>query len=160
MMVNNISFTVTFAYGSKVFTASYALTLPEHKRPTYDHVSIETNKIRGLCIRIKSLDDIDGIHDISISDASPSSIYCGLYDMTSYCSDTNTCTYNILDNFNVGDDDGDDSGDDDGDDVGVAYRFAKSIRFNFTLDKDPHSGCYCKTQRVCGCGCDRDHAGW
>lgn len=25
---------------------------------------------------------------------------------------------------------------------------------------DPHHDCYCKTRRVCGCGCDPKHDGW
>ena len=29
-----------------------------------------------------------------------------------------------------------------------------------TVDYDKHWDCYCKTRRVCGCGCDPLHDGW
>lgn len=31
---------------------------------------------------------------------------------------------------------------------------------NITIDVDSHWNCYCKTQTVCGCGCDPLHDGW
>jgi hypothetical protein len=30
----------------------------------------------------------------------------------------------------------------------------------FSVDTDSHRNCYCKTQNVCGCGCDPLHNGW
>ena len=32
----------------------------------------------------------------------------------------------------------------------------QSIKFYY----DPHYNCYCKTRKVCGCGCDPLHDGW
>lgn len=31
---------------------------------------------------------------------------------------------------------------------------------DFSISNDPHWNCYCKTQKVCGCGCDPLHDGW
>ena len=33
-------------------------------------------------------------------------------------------------------------------------------KFCITFEYDSHWNCYCKTYRVCGCGCDPLHDGW
>ena len=33
-------------------------------------------------------------------------------------------------------------------------------KFRITFEYDSHWNCYCKTYRVCGCGCDPLHDGW
>lgn len=38
---------------------------------------------------------------------------------------------------------------------GIA-RAKDTIKFQY----DSHHDCYCKTQKVCGCGCDPKHNGW
>ena len=31
---------------------------------------------------------------------------------------------------------------------------------NLNINVDDHWDCYCKTRKVCGCGCDARHDGW
>lgn len=40
----------------------------------------------------------------------------------------------------------------------IVTNFMSSHYRNLTYD--PHYNCYCKTQKVCGCGCDPKHDGW
>ena len=145
MSIDNISFNVKFTDDHYEFTARYDLTLPVNKRPTYYHLSKKSGLIRGLSIDIKSkkLNDYK-IISISQAEITSKNYYSGLYNLHIYSYDENI-------DITIYEDDGDYS------DV---YAFAKSLRFCFNLDSDPHAGCYCKTQNVCGCGCDSDHDGW
>jgi hypothetical protein len=66
------------------------------------------------------------------------------------------------------DDDTDTSYSDDYDDDNEDTE--RRLKENFPLDSfvahfskishDSHWDCYCKTQKVCGCGCDKRHDGW
>ena len=53
-----------------------------------------------------------------------------------------------------------DDSDSDRDDDDYYDAMLKYVRDRMKLIVDTHWGCYCKTQRICGCGCDPLHDGW
>lgn len=61
--------------------------------------------------------------------------------------------------------DSDSDEDDEDDELDVILHYVKNMSNNelenqITIRYDSHWDCYCKTQRVCGCGCDPLHDGW
>lgn len=64
------------------------------------------------------------------------------------------------------DDSNDESADDSDDDPrDLPTKIIDSLgpKFSSQFDEmhyNSHYSCYCRTSRVCGCGCDRDHDGW
>ena len=72
----------------------------------------------------------------------------------------------------INSDDNNDSDSDDSDDESeldeIIYEIIYDIIYmdhddfnnHITINYDSHWDCYCKTRRVCGCGCDTLHDGW
>ena len=53
-------------------------------------------------------------------------------------------------------DDTSDDDDEDSDETPIDWKDHLEVKYEY----DTHYGCYCKTQQVCGCGCDPLHDGW
>lgn len=64
---------------------------------------------------------------------------------------------------NNDDDDNDDNDDNDNNNFPRyqnMHRIFSRLDGHWSIDYDDHWDCYCKTQNVCGCGCDPRHDGW
>lgn len=44
--------------------------------------------------------------------------------------------------------------------LSVVSEIKKYLKDNIIITIDDHWDCYCKTQTICGCGCDSKHDGW
>ena len=63
-------------------------------------------------------------------------------------------------NSDDSDDSSSDDDDDDDDDDELLEIINDNVMRSISLVVDTHWNCYCKTQKVCGCGCDSLHDGW
>jgi len=66
-------------------------------------------------------------------------------------------SYSPIDNDNDSDLSDDDSANQDDDPMVTLFN---DLRERTTVAVDTHWNCYCKTRKVCGCGCDPKHDGW
>lgn len=72
-------------------------------------------------------------------------------DSENDCTDDNSNNIFDEDSNNIFDEDGN---------WQDASAYILALSSNITLTVDTHWNCYCKTQNVCGCGCDELHDGW
>ena len=171
-----VRFDVSFRGNGKTYHCDYNLRLPAGKRPTLQHIARDGH-IRGFSVFVKNFPSDDIFDDLTISNVvrGSSSFWYGLtrfvidddHDDSSRDTDAmdgvDDVVYDTDSVDDVYDTDAADAVDsvDDADSIDARARLlAQKLRFGYSLDSDPHAGCYCKTRNVCGCGCDSDHDGW
>lgn len=86
------------------------------------------------------LDDADGDESIRYD-------YSVSFDLSAAALSSNNLGVNLGDSPAISDDN-------------PVHRLFAYILSQVTLYTDTHWDCYCKTQQVCGCGCDPKHDGW
>jgi len=93
---------------------------------------------------------------VNFDDTSAIDVYCD------YCDDMHYISYYDfkIDNFVVTDDDIYPSINMDDIDVNWDNGIIDVLTTKIHVTVDTHWDCYCKTRKVCGCGCDPLHDGW